>query len=127
MKRVSIYSIDIFDKLKEKYKEHLRKDLISVYIIQTRERVYLESTYLEVLEDGLEKKLVNKKDLSIFVEGESRELTFDPENPIEINARKFIDEISPDLIMLISKRVTSSLSSTPGGFKNFQWQAYVKA
>ena len=25
-----------------------------------------------------------------------------------------------------SKRVTSSLSSTPGGFKNFQWQAYVK-
>ena len=26
-----------------------------------------------------------------------------------------------------SKRVTSSLSSTPGGFKNFQWQAYVKA
>ena len=22
-----------------------------------------------------------------------------------------------------SKRVTSSLSSTPGGFKNFQWQA----
>ena len=101
MKRVSIYSIDIFDKLKEQYKEHLRKDLISVYIMQTRERVYLESTYLEVLEDGLEKKLVNKKDLSIFVEGESRELTFDPENPIEINARKFIDEISPDLIMLI--------------------------
>lgn len=101
MKRVSIYSINIFDKLKEQYKEHLRKDLISVYIIQTRERVYLESTYLEVLEDGLEKKLVNKKDLSIFVEGESRELTFDPENPIEINARKFIDEISPDLIMLI--------------------------
>ena len=101
MKRVSIYSINIFDKLKEQYKEHLRKDLISVYIMQTRERVYLESTYLEVLEDGLEKKLVNKKDLSIFVEGESRELTFDPENPIEINARKFIDEISPDLIMLI--------------------------
>lgn len=101
MKRVSIYSINIFDKLKEQYKEHLRKDLISVYIIQTRERVYLESTYLEVLGDGLEKKLVNKKDLSIFVEGESRELTFDPENPIEINARKFIDEISPDLIMLI--------------------------
>ena len=101
MKGVSIYSINIFDKLKEQYKEHLRKDLISVYIIQTRERVYLESTYLEVLEDGLEKKLVNKKDLSIFVEGESRELTFDPENPIEINARKFIDEISPDLIMLI--------------------------
>ena len=101
MKRVSIYSINIFDKLKEQYKEHLRKDLISVYIIQTRERVYLESTYLEVLEDGLEKKLVNKKDLSIFVEGESRELTFDPENPIEINAKKFIDEISPDLIMLI--------------------------
>ena len=26
-----------------------------------------------------------------------------------------------------SKRVTSSLSSTPGGFKIFQWQAYVKA
>ena len=26
-----------------------------------------------------------------------------------------------------SKRVTSSLSRTPGGFKNFQWQAYVKA
>ena len=26
-----------------------------------------------------------------------------------------------------SKRVTSSLSRTPGGFKIFQWQAYVKA
>ena len=26
-----------------------------------------------------------------------------------------------------SKRVTSSLSRTSGGFKNFQWQAYVKA
>ena len=103
MRRISIYSIDIFDKLKEKYKEHLRKDLTSVYIIQTRECVYLESTYLEVLEDGLEKKLVNKKDLSIFVEGEPRKLTFDPEDPIEINARKFIDEISPDLIMLVER------------------------
>ena len=28
---------------------------------------------------------------------------------------------------LFFKRVTSSLSRTPGGFKNFQWQAYVKA
>ena len=64
-------AVDIFDELKEKYKEHLREDLISIYIIQTRECVYLESTYLEVLEDGLKKKLVNKKDLSIFVEGES--------------------------------------------------------
>ena len=27
----------------------------------------------------------------------------------------------------LSKRVTSSLSRTPGGFKIFQWQAYVKA
>ena len=26
-----------------------------------------------------------------------------------------------------NKRVTSSLSRTPGGFKIFQWQAYVKA
>ena len=28
---------------------------------------------------------------------------------------------------ILSKRVTSSLSSTSGGFKIFQWQAYVKA
>ena len=27
----------------------------------------------------------------------------------------------------VSKRVTSSLSRTPGGFKIFQWQAYLKA
>ena len=35
----------------------------------------------------------------------------------------FFDILNKDY----SKRVTSSLSSTPGGFKIFQWQAYVKA
>ena len=35
--------------------------------------------------------------------------------------------VSVDIKKTESKRVTSSLSRTPGGFKNFQWQAYVKA
>ena len=44
---------------------------------------------------------------------------------LTVSNNEFVED---DLgILRGDKRVTSSLSRTPGGFKNFQWQAYVKA
>ena len=45
----------------------------------------------------------------------------------DINNKEHTEIKEKKTVVYCIKRVTSSLSSPPGGFKNFQWQAYVKA
>lgn len=95
--------INILDKLKEKYKGDLRDNIISVSIIQSRYTVSVEVISLEILEDGLKKESIQNVDLSMITENKNGKLTFDPADTIEINVRKFINEISPAIIMCIAK------------------------
>lgn len=46
-------AINIFEKLKEKYRQYLRDDIIAISIIQSEDEVCLEIVSSEVLEDGL--------------------------------------------------------------------------
>ena len=88
-------TINIFEKLKEKYRQYLRDDISAISIIQSEDEVCLEIVSSEVLEDGLEKEIIKRDNLEIIREDEQGELMFNPEDPIEVNARKFINELSP--------------------------------
>ncbi|MCM0648418.1 hypothetical protein NBE98_08530 [Clostridium swellfunianum] len=94
-----IYStINFYDKLVRRYREYLKPDIISVVMIQSKDQVYLETTEIEILEDGLEKQTTKRIDLGFITDGEdfeSEELFFNPKDPIEKNVRKFINELSP--------------------------------
>ena len=88
-------TINIFEKLKEKYRQYLRDDISAISIIQSEDEVCLEIVSSEVLEDGLEKEIIKRDNLEFIREDEQGELMFNPEDPIEVNARKFINELSP--------------------------------
>lgn len=92
----NMYSvISISSKLEEKYIKYLKPEIIDVLIIQTKEEVYLEVIESEVLEDGLEKQTTIRDGLGFIIEDdETEELFFRPEDPVEVNARKFINDFS---------------------------------
>lgn len=90
--------IDFYDKLKLKYNEYLKPEIVSVSIIQSKDTVLLETVKLEEVEGGLEKQTVSRIDLGFIADGEdneSQELYFNPEDSIEKNVRKFINEFTP--------------------------------
>lgn len=97
----TVYSaISVLSKLEEKYKKYLRPEIIEVAIIQTKEYVYLEVVELEVLEDGLEKHTTIRDNLEfIMADYEKEELFFKPEDSVEVNSRKFINDFSPYYII----------------------------
>lgn len=92
-------TINIFDQLKQKYKDYLRPEIFSISITQSEETVWLESVESIKTEDGFEKQTVKKIDLSFITDAdgfeEEEELYFSPADLIENNARKFINEFSP--------------------------------
>lgn len=93
----TVYStISILSKLKEKYIKYLRDDIIEVAIVQTKDDVYLEVVESKILEDGLEKQTISRDNLGFIIEDdETEELFFRPEDQVEVNARKFINDFSP--------------------------------
>ena len=95
-------SINIFEKLKEKYKVDIRENIISSSIIQSKDQVFLETISIELLEDGLEKKSVERVNLDCIRKNEQRELKFTLIDPIVVNVRKFIADTSQYLIMCVS-------------------------
>ena len=96
-------SINIFDKLKEKYKNDVSENVISISIIQSNEKVCLETILIEELEDGLKKEKVNIINLDCIREYENNDLMFNPIDSIEVNARKFISDMNEFLIICVSK------------------------
>ena len=75
-------TINIFEKLKEKYRQYLRDDISAISIIQSEDEVCLEIVSSEVLEDGLEKEIIKRDNLEFIREDEQGELMFNPEDPI---------------------------------------------
>lgn len=92
--------INILNKLRLKHMQYLRNDIVSASIIQSKEEVILQIIKLEVVEGDLEKYTIERTDLGFITDGENDEkLFFDPEDPIEVNVKKFIHELSPYTIV----------------------------
>lgn len=94
-----VYStIDFYDKLRLKYKEYLKREIISIVMIQSEEEVLLETIEIEMTEIGLEKQTIKRINLGFIKDGEdceSEEAFFNPEDTIEDNVIKFIDKFTP--------------------------------
>lgn len=94
-----VYStIDFYNNLKLKYKDYLKPEIISIVIIQSKEEVFLETIEVETIEGGLEKQTVKRTDLGFITDGENnedQEAFFNTKDSIEVNLRKFINEITP--------------------------------
>jgi hypothetical protein len=89
------YAEDILNKLKEKYKDWIKEDIISVRIIQNAKRVWIEITTENEINDLLNQK-IERSDLAFISGGvEEDSLYFSPKNTVSINANKFIKEFDP--------------------------------
>lgn len=88
-------TINIYNGLKLKYSDYLKPQILSIIMIGTEDAVYLKIVEIEILNDGLEKQTTDRINLDFIVDEEPDELFFNPKDPIEINARKFIHEFSP--------------------------------
>lgn len=49
---------------------------------------------MEILKDGLEKQIINRKNLD-FIREDEEELFLNPNDSIEVNAKKIINDLSP--------------------------------
>lgn len=95
----SYAAISIFNKLNSKYPGFLKKDIIEVRIVQSEERVWLEITTEDKKGDYLKDQIIKRSDLAFILENDE-ELTFKPEDNIQINADKFVNEFDPYSIIM---------------------------
>lgn len=94
----SVFSIiDFYDELKFKYRDYLKKEIVSIIMMQTEDSVYLESTEIKIVEAGFEKQIVRRINLDSITESyEGEEVDFfSTDDKIEDNVKKFIDDFSP--------------------------------
>jgi len=89
-------SIEFIEQLKRKHKEYMKPEIISVSMIQDEENVYLEIAESEILDDGLEKISVKRTNLDFIADTNddqtSISLFFDPDDSVESNVRKFLND-----------------------------------
>lgn len=83
---------DIYDRLKAKYKDALVPDIVSVRIVQTQERVWLEVTREEEIAGYLKDQTIKRTDLA-FIMGDSYNQSFFPTtDTVSENARRFVED-----------------------------------
>jgi T5orf172 domain len=83
----------ILARLKSIYPTWIRNDLIDIRIVQTGERVWLETTEEKEIGGYLKDQVIKRSDLA-FIYGEESPL-FNPSNEISTNANLFINELDP--------------------------------
>lgn len=82
-------SIDILDALKARYSSYINKNVTSVKIYQTEERVSLQVTSdYEISEDLLD-QVIRRTDLGFIGDGDGK--SFDPKVPIQVNVEWFLN------------------------------------
>lgn len=86
-------AVDITDLLVRKYPDHLKADIVSVRIVQPRERVWLEVTTEKTSRNGfMVDQTIKREDLA-FISGVGLDgLFFKREDHVQINAKKFVEE-----------------------------------
>lgn len=87
--------IDITNDLMVKYQDYLRPEIKAISISQSNEEVWLETLSIAIIKDkGWTKETINRINLD-FISEEDDIAMFNPSDSIEINASKFINELSP--------------------------------
>lgn len=91
-------AISILGRLKEKYPHWIDITIADVQIVQTEERVWLETTREEEIAGYLKDQTIKRSDLAFFTDDEKG--WFNPSNGVTENARKFSEELGPYSIIM---------------------------
>lgn len=87
--------IDITNDLMVKYHDYLRPEIKTISISQSNENVWLETLSITIIQDkGWTKETINCINLD-FISEDGDIAMFNPGDNIEVNASKFINELSP--------------------------------
>ena len=96
-----IQSVELIDSLRIKYKEYLKSNFTSICLYQTKEVVGFQTREVEIIAGGLEKETVRDTTLDFIVDDEDEtgengeiKLFFSPNNPIEVNIDKLLNDYS---------------------------------
>lgn len=93
-------AVDITELLSRKYPNHLKEEIVSVRIVQPKERVWLEVTTEKMSRDGfMVDQTIKREDLAFISDGGDDNLFFKREDHVQTNARKFVNEF--DLYSII--------------------------
>ncbi|SEQ60289.1 T5orf172 domain-containing protein [Amphritea atlantica] len=92
-------AIEILERLQSKYTKWLKTDIVSVRIVQPKERVWLEITQEKQIAGYLVDQTIKRTDLG-FIAEDYDDKYFSPADDISINAEKFVDEFGPYSIMM---------------------------
>lgn len=102
--------IDITNDLKIKYQNYIRPEISTISISQSNEDVWLQTLSITFIKDkGWIKETINRINLDFFI-GEDDVAMFDPDDSIELNASKFINELSPYSIINTTDLFTDEAS-----------------
>lgn len=94
-------AVDITDLLENRYPDHIKEEIVSVRIVQPKERVWLETTTEKTSHDGfLVDQTIKREDLAFISLGSHDGLFFKPEDHVQVNARKFVDEFDSYSIIM---------------------------
>lgn len=86
--------IDITNDLMVKYHDYLRPEIKTISISQSNEDVWLETLSITTIKDkGWTKETINRINLD-FISEDGDIAMFNPGDNIEVNASKFINELS---------------------------------
>ena len=100
----AIQSVELIDSLSIKYKKYLKPSFTSIALYQTKEVVGLQTREVEIISGGLEKETVRDITLDFISdsceEDEEIELFFSPDNPIEVNVDRLLNDYSPYSIII---------------------------
>lgn len=91
---------DILSRLRKKYPKYLRSEIVSIRIIQTQERVWLEITEEEEKAGYLRDQTIKRTDLAFICDGNYESCLFKASDNVTINANKFVDEFDPFSIIM---------------------------
>lgn len=102
--------IDITNDLRIKYQNYLRPEIRTISISQSNEDVWLETLSISIIkEKGWTKETISRINLD-FISEDVDIAMFNPEDSIEVNASKFISELSPYSIINTTDLFTDEAS-----------------
>lgn len=111
-----IQSVELIDNLRIKYREYLKPNFISICLYQTEDVVGLQTRECEVIAGGFEKQTVRDTTLDFIIDDEVMEESgdaepfFSPNNPIEVNIDRFLNEYTPYSIIMTLDLFTEEAS-----------------
>ena len=90
---------DILDRLRARYGRWMRSDVVAVRIVQSNQRVWLETTEEKEVGGYLVDQTIKRSDLAFIVAGDLDVGLFPPTKSVSENARTFVEEFDPNSIV----------------------------